>query len=448
MSSRRHSGMISSSLLLAVLPLLGCASGTPADLIITIQTSGPGRQSQPPSANEGRPSWPQWRGPSRDSRSSGAPWPASLDESTLTRIWKVSLGPSYSGPVAGPHTVYATATEESRFEVVRAYDRDTGEELWEARWPGFLKVPFFASANGSWIRATPALDGDDLYVAGMRDILACLDARTGKEKWIVDFPKKADTPLPAFGFVCSPLVTSDGVYVQAAASIVKLDKKSGEILWRALGDSGGMWGSAFSSPVIAELAGREQLVVQTRTTLAGVDPAGGETLWSEDIEAFRGMNILTPSLDGDSIFTSAYGGKTLVLDISKKDGKLQASRSWNHPTQGYMSSPVLVDGHAYVHLKNQRITCFEVATGKKKWTSTERFGKYWSMVAQGERILALDESGMLYLIRATPEKFDLLSSFRVSDSETWAHLAVAGDQLFIRELDGLSAWQWSEKQTP
>ena len=31
-----------------------------------------------------------------------------------------------------------------------------------------------------------------------------------------------------------------------------------------------------------------------------------------------------------------------------------------------MSNPVLIDGHVYVHLKNQRVTCFELATGKKK----------------------------------------------------------------------------------
>ena len=160
------------------------------------------------------------------------------------------------------------------------------------------------------------------------------------------------------------------------------------------------------------------------------------------------MNILSPSFQGDSVFTSTYGGKTMVINITEKEKKLVAKRSWDHPTQGYMSNPVLFDGHAYVHLKNQRITCFELSSGAKKWPTTERFGKYWSMVSQGARILALDQKGVLYLIRATPEKFDLLSSFKVSESDTWAHLAVAGDQLFIRARDGLSAWKWSEAKPP
>ncbi|MEE3297309.1 MAG: PQQ-binding-like beta-propeller repeat protein [Planctomycetota bacterium] len=435
-----------------MLPVLlvafGCAAGTPDDLLITIKTSGIGRQKITAKEKSNRPTWPQWRGPTRDAKCSGEKWPAAVNEKTLKRLWKAKLGPSYSGPIAGSDTVYTTETADSKSEIVHAYDRDTGKELWKAEWPGAMKVPFFARSNGSWIRSTPALDGDNLYVAGMRDVLVCLDAKTGKKKWLVDFPKKAGTPLPAFGFVCSPLVTDDALYVQAAASFLKLDKETGEIIWKSLGDGGGMWGSAFSSPAIATLAGREQVVVQTRTKLAGIDLVKGSVLWSEEVQAFRGMNILSPSFQGDSIFTSTYGGKTMVLDISEKDNKLQARRSWDHPTQGYMSSPVLIGGHAYVHLKNQRVTCFELATGEKKWTTTERFGKYWSMISQKDRILALDQKGVLYLIRATPEKFDLLSSFKVSESDTWAHLAIAGDQLFIRERDGLSAWKWSEASTP
>ncbi len=93
---------------------------------------------------------------------------------------------------------------------------------------------------------------------------------------------------------------------------------------------------------------------------------------------------------------------------------------------------------------NQRFTCIEVETGKVKWTTSQSFGKYWSMVANGKEILALDQKGVLRLIRANPEKFELLSERKVSDQETWAHLAVDGDTLFIRDLQGLSAWSWTE----
>ena len=60
-----------------------------------------------------------------------------------------------------------------------AIDRATGQEVWRASWPGAMSVPFFAAANGSWIRATPALHDGRLYVAGMKDVLVCLEAATG-----------------------------------------------------------------------------------------------------------------------------------------------------------------------------------------------------------------------------------------------------------------------------
>lgn len=235
----------------------------------------------------------------------------------------------------------------------------------------------------------------------MRDVLVCLDASTGKERWRVDFAERFKSPLPTFGFVSSPLVDGDHVYVQAGASFVKLNKQTGETVWRSLQDAGGMNGSAFSSPVKATLAGQPLFLVQTRERLAGVDEATGKELWSQKIEAFRGMNILTPVVFGDAIFTSTYGGKSWLFDLTRSgdatapEKKLSVTERWQNKTQGYMSTPVVIDGHAYCHLKNQRFTCVDLAIGKESWTTTP-FGKYWSLVAQGSKILALDERGDLW----------------------------------------------------
>ena len=125
--------------------------------------------------------WPQWRGPDRDGQVSGPAWPDKLDTNHLRQVWRVELGPSYSGPIVGADRVFTTESKDKRFEVVTALERSTGKELWRAQWEGAMSVPFFAKSNGDWVRSTPALDGDRLYVAGMRDVLVCLDARDGKE---------------------------------------------------------------------------------------------------------------------------------------------------------------------------------------------------------------------------------------------------------------------------
>lgn len=391
--------------------------------------------------------WPQWRGPTRDGQVSGTDWPVKLDDSHLQQTWRVELGPSYSGPIVGGNRVFTTETKDKKVEVVTAFDRKTGQPLWRAQWEGAISVPFFAKSNGDWIRSTPALDGDRLHVAGMRDVLVCLDVRDGMEIWRKDFVKELSAPLPDFGFVCSPLVDGDAVYVQAGASFLKLNKLTGALLWRTLKDQGGMWGSVFSSPIFAELAGKRQLVVQTREKLAGVDPTDGKVLWEQPVEAFRGMNILTPLAVGDTLFTSTYGGKTIGFKVAHTDAKWTVSEAWRHKAQGYMSTPVVIDGVAYTHLKSQRVMAIEVATGNELWTSDQSFGKYWSLVASGHRILALDQRGILFLLRANKEKLDVLDTRKLTDGETWAHLAVTGDQLFVRELNALTVWEWRNDTT-
>jgi outer membrane protein assembly factor BamB len=396
----------------------------------------------PLSADDG---WPQWRGPTRDARSAGDPWPNALSADRLQQSWRVELGPSYSGPIVTSDRVFVTETKDRKTEVVRALHRQTGKELWRAEWAGALSVPFFAKANGDWIRSTPAFDGERLYVAGIRDLLICLDAKSGKELWKVDFVQQFGTPLPAFGCVCSPLIDDKFVYVQAGASVAKLDKLTGKVLWQALKDGGGTYGSAFSSPVIAALHGVRQLVVQSRTKLAGVHLEDGKVLWSASIPAFRGMNILTPTVIENRIFTSSYGGGAFLFEVEKSGTEFSLKEMWKNKVQGYMSSPVVIDHHVYLHLRNQRFACIDLKTGKEAWITTP-FGKYWSMVVRNGRILALDERGDLLLINATPEKFDLLDKRHVSDRPTWAHLAVVGDELFIRELNAQTVYMWKGKK--
>jgi len=386
--------------------------------------------------------WLQWRGPTRDGLVTGTKWPEKLDAEHLKQAWKVPLGPSYSGTVVTVDKVFTTETKDKKFEVVHAYDRKTGKELWTAQWEGSLSVPFFAKANGDWIRSTPASDGETLYVAGMKDLLVALEVQTGKEKWRVDFMKEFKTPLPSFGFVSSPLIDGEAIYVQAGAGVVKLEKRTGKVLWRSLQDEGGMWGSAFSSPVMAELCGERQLVVQSRTALAGLEPTTGAVLWTQPVEAFRGMNILTPTVIGDGVFTSTYGGKTLFFEVSKKEGSYSLKQKWENKSQGYMSTPVIINGHAYHHLRNQRAACIDLATGQEKWMSGSGYGKYWSLVANGDRVLALDQVGKLHLFKATPEKFEVLDSRKLGDTEMWAHLTVAGQEIYVREQNALVAYRW------
>lgn len=386
-------------------------------------------------------SWPQWRGPSRDGRLDAGEWPEDL--SGLELLWRVELGKGYPGPIVAADRVFVAGTHNSDTEVVRALDRRSGDELWRAAWPGEGSVPFFAAKNGDWIRSTPAWDGRTLYVGGMNEILVALDGETGEERWRVDFPARFGTKVPDFGFSSSPLIDGEHLYVQAANSLVKLDPATGETVWRSLvGDGDIMVSGAFSSPVLTELAGHRQLVVQTRLTLFGVEPSDGKVLWSVDVPNFRGMNILTPVVHGDAVFTSSYRNRSFLYRVKPTAAGFEVEEAWTHKVQAYMASPVLIDGHIYLHLGNGRLTNLELTTGQSGFTS-EPIGKYWSMVANDGKILALDAGGELHLVRANPESFELLDSHEIANASTWGHLAVAGDELFIRELEAIAVYRWS-----
>ena len=403
----------------------------------------PAMQSMEKGSSQKALDWAQWRGPNRTGVLPKQDWPDTL-LGKLERKWSIEMGPSYSGPlVVGDH-VYSTETVDKKWEVTRCFHRSDGKEVWSSRWEGAMTVPFFAKANGSWIRATPAFDDGRLYVVGIRDMLKCLDAKTGKELWTIDFAKQFNKNIPAFGAVTSPMIDGDFLYTQAASAFFKIKKESGEVVWTTLNSGDNMMsGGSFSSPVIAKINGQRQAIVATRTTLAGVELDKGDVIWEQPIKTYRGMNILTPIVSNNQVFISAYNGSTQMFQIEPGDSKMQPSEMWSNGAKAYMSTPVVVDDHAYMFLQNQRFSCVNLKSGEETYRTSERFGKYASMIVSGKKILALDEDGTLMLLNANPEKFELIDKIKLS-GDSWAHLAISGDEIIIRELNALTSYQWKK----
>ncbi|WP_182869480.1 PQQ-binding-like beta-propeller repeat protein [Stieleria mannarensis] len=384
--------------------------------------------------------WSQWRGDNRDGQLVSTSLPPSL-KGNVTLAWEKPHAPSYSGPVIFDGMLYTTETVAKKDEKVTAYDLSDGTVAWTAQWEGSMAVPFFAASNGDWIRATPACNKDGLVVVGMRDVIVCLDPKTGTEKWRVDFPKTLGSPLPMFGANCSPLIDRGAVYMQTGGATVKLSMADGSLIWQTLENATSSSPGAFSSPVIATIAGKRQLLVQTRLELCGVDLETGQPLWKQPIQAFRGMNILTPLPIGDRVFTSAHSGTAQLLEISRSGDQWSANEVWNRKQQAYMSSPVLVDGRIYMHLKNERMTALDATTGEATFT-TRPIGKYASLISDGTRILALTEQGKLMLLDGTTPQYRLIDEMVVAE-DSWAHVAVTDDYLVVRDLGKIKVFRIS-----
>jgi outer membrane protein assembly factor BamB len=173
-----------------------------------------------------------------------------------------------------------------------------------------------------------------------------------------------------------------------------------------------------------------------------VDLESGKQLWKKDIPSFRGMNILTPVTEGDTVFTSTYGGTTQGFTVASDGGKQKTVDGWSLKYEGHMCTPVVVGGHAYFLGKDRKMACVNVNTGKEAWRSEKTYSDYCSLVANGDRILALDSKGKLLLVKADPKAFEVVGEATVGGGDAWAHLAVCGDVVFVRGLAGLTVYQW------
>jgi outer membrane protein assembly factor BamB len=388
--------------------------------------------------------WPQWRGPNRDCVTVGPAFPDKFG--SLKQSWRVELAPSYSGPIVLADRVITTETGDESTEKVRALDRSSGKEIWAVQWKGGQQVIAEAKPRGEFIRATPASNGKVVVIGGMRDLLVCLDIADGKERWRLDFVKEFKAPQPDMGMASSPLIDGDAVYTLAAAGIVRVNITSGKVDWRTLTDDPKQEGGATSSVMLGTFGGKKTLVALNRKVLTLLDPASGKILWKQAVAAYRNTTTITPVLVGDAgIFVSMFSGRSQRFDVSIDGDKVSGKRAWDVSQVAYMSTPVRIGDYLYAHLESRRFACLDVKNGRVKWTSDQTFGEYWSMAVRGERILALDQKGSLYLVRATPEKFDLLDQKKLGDVEAWAHLAVCGDEVFVRDMKGLTSYRWPAK---
>lgn len=381
------------------------------------------------------PTWNQWRGPDRD-----GVWPGSLPKSlsALELMWEARLQPSYSGPVTDGKLVYTTETVDKSFERMTAYDLKTGDLKWTAEWDGAITVPPYAMANGSWIKSTPALAENSLVVLGMRDEMICLEPATGGIRWQADLAARFDARRPPFGGVCSPLIDDGAIYVMAGGATLKLSLADGSTIWRALDDEGED-DDALSSPVIRAIAGRRQLVVQTRTRLCGVDLKDGSLLWSQRIAAYRNVNVLTPTVFGDRVFTAALRGRSQCFEISCRDGGWSCKEDWSQKTQAYMSSPVTDGETIFMHSSSERLTALDAATGEILWTGRP-MGKYQSFIRNDEVILALSCEGELLSLAPHRDKLTIVDRRNVAD-DSWGYLGVFDGGLLVRDLNALKVYR-------
>ena len=382
------------------------------------------------------PSWPQWRGPARDGVAAfDAPpvWPASL-----TKAWEAPVGLGHSSPVIAGGKVVVHTREEAR-EVVRAFDLATGKRLWRDAYDAPYQINPAAQLHGPGPKSTPAIAGGRVFTLGISGIFSGFDLETGKVLWRTP----AAQPLPIYGTATSPLVDGDRVFVfmggHDKGAFTAFDAATGAVRWRWTGD-----GPGYASPVLADLGGARQFVTQSQNRLVGINAADGTLLWQVPLRTSFDQNSVTPLVVNGLVISSGLETPTIAYRVARAGAGWQAQEVWrNEQVSLYMSSPAAT-AQAIVGLSHRnrgQFVALDPATGKLLWSTRGREGDNASIIRAGEWLLLSTTNSELIVARALPTRLEEVKRYAVADSPTWAHPAVAGRMIVVKDTERVIVWK-------
>ncbi len=372
--------------------------------------------------------WPQWRGPRRDGVLPKAKIETSWPPEGPRVVWEAPAGAGFSSPVVSQGRLFMLLRHDE-YEVVLCLDAATGAERWRYSYPCSFRNEY----GGGGPRSTPTVDGNFVYTVGAAGLFHCLNATTGKVVWRRDLLREFEAPLPEWGVSFSPLVEGSLVFTMPGGpngrALAAFDKYSGALVWKSLDDPAG-----YTSPVGMTCGGLRHIVYFTGTSVVGVAASDGRLLWRYPWTIGNRCNIATPIIHAGHVFVSSgYGKGCALLQVASEGGKFEAKRVYAHTQmRNHFSSSVRVGEHIY-GFDEQALTCLEFETGKVAWTERRAFGK-GSVLAAGDVLVVLGENGELALVEATPTAFRRLASHRFSQRpQCWSAPALAQGKLYVRD---------------
>lgn len=386
--------------------------------------------------------WPGWRGPTGMGRTDDAKLPLVWGgRENANVLWKVPLpgiesvagqDQNQSSPVVFGGRVYVTASywpgkadgtkkPEHRVACYRVSD---GKRLWDVPVP---PGPWqFTDLRGGYTAPTPAVDGRHIYVAFGSSVLAALD-HDGTILWRKEIvPHKFDV-----AFAASPVLFEDTVILQCdqldrESRIVAYDRKTGDVKWERKRPKVGF---AHSTPTLATVAGKAQLLVSASNALQGLDPKTGEVLWTCEAKG----DTVSPVFAGGLVYCdSGRGGPGLAVDPTGSGDVTKTHRKWTIKTvkEGY-GSPVASGEFLYRLSNPDLLACIRLSTGDVVYT--ERLpgvSASASPVAAPNGRIYFASAGKSYVVKAG-ETFEILATNDLGD-DSHASPAVADGKLFLK----------------
>lgn len=370
--------------------------------------------------------WAWWRGPNRNATQQSMMVPTEFGPEHNV-LWKASVpGRGHADPtVVGDRVFLTTAERAPESQSVVCFDRLSGNQLWQQslHQGGFERNMHAKSTQAS---NTVACDGQRIFVCLLNTEKIHLSAvdLEGKILWqkeLGDFRSK-------FGFSVSPVLHESFVIVAADHSdggfLTAVHRETGDVVWKKARPAE----STYASPIVAHVAGKNQILIAGADQVASYDPATGEQFWS--CAGVTSSCVGTVVWDDNNVFASGGypGEETICIDAS--NGK----PVWRNEQKVYISSLVAYDGLLFGHNDRGIAFCLDAASGEKKWQARLGGSHSASPVLIGQHIYTASEDGVVTVFKPTAEGFEEVAKNDMGD-EIMASPVAAHGRLFLRVAD-------------
>lgn len=214
--------------------------------------------------------------------------------------------------------------------------------------------------------------------------------------------------------------------------------------------------ASYSTPVVATIHGKRQVLCLTRQGLVSLDPKTGKvnfSFWFRS-RANDSVNAMSPVVMDDLIFISAayYKVGSVLLRV-RPDGN-GVDEVWRGTSlEIHWTTPIYQNGYLYAfsgrNEPDARFRCVEFKTGKLMWDLDESwpphstptpavFGRGSAILADG-KLIALGEGGILGLFKPNPTGPEEICRFQVPQLHhpCWAAPVLSRKRLYLRSEDHL-----------
>jgi outer membrane protein assembly factor BamB len=392
----------------------------------------------------------QWRGNNRDGiyTETGllTEWPQDGPE----LLWSAdSIPAGFSSISVANGLIYTTGLRDS-MDILFAVDMQ-GNIKWE--------VPYGKGWTQSFppSRCTPVVEGEKVYVTSGTGHVGCFNALTGEKIWLFNASEKFEGTFGDWGISESPLIVDDKLIFSPGGkktTMVALNKDTGETVWQteSLDDT-----PAYASPIIATINDTKVIINVLSTNLLGVNAETGKILFHTDYASISNekavlvwpgapyTNTNNPIYKDHHIYlTSGYNHVGVMFELAQDLSKAEVK--WIDSTLDvHHGGAVLIDNHIYgsnwINNRNGNWCCIDWETGKTMY-ETEWETKGSIISAEGKLYCYDEKDGNVALVNATPEGFNIISSFKVplGKGPHWSHPVIKDGVLYIKHMDALMAF--------